>query len=199
MELPKHRTLISVFDELRGERVLVRPYRLEDAEPLFEAVMESREHLLPWLPWVTQYESLDDARHFIRLFASMWLTRERLLVGLWDVTSGRFVGGSHLGPDWNVPKFEIGYWVRASAQGRGYVTEAAKLLTDYAFTTYGAQRVAIRCDARNIRSAAVPERLGFLCEARLRNDALARDGALRDTLVYAVTPEEWQPGTVASK
>ena len=187
-----YRTLIPLFDELRGERVLVRPYRLEDAEAMFEAVMESREHLLPWLRWAVTYETLDDARDFVRRSAARWLTREGLVVALWDVTSGRFVGGGHLGPDWSVPKFEIGYWVRASAQGRGYITEAAKLLTDYAFTTYGAQRVMIRCDARNVRSAAVPERLGFTREARLRNDALAYDGALRDTLVYAVTPEDWR-------
>jgi ribosomal-protein-serine acetyltransferase len=192
MELPKHRTLIPVFDELRGERVLVRPYRLEDAEVMFEAVMESRDHLLPWLRWVVTYETLDDARDFVRRSAARWLTREGLVVALWDVASGRFVGGGHLGPDWSVPKFEIGYWVRASAQGRGYITEAVKLLTDYAIATYSAQRVMIRCDARNTRSAAVPERLGFTREARLRNDALAYDGALRDTLVFAVTPEEWQ-------
>ena len=192
MELPKHRTLIPVFDELRGERVLARPYREGDAEPLFEAVMESRDHLLPWLPWVTQYESVDDARHFVRHFASLWLTREQLAVSLWDVATGRFVGASGLHPDWSVPKFEIGYWLRASAQRHGYITEAVKLLTGYAFATYGAQRVMIRCDARNTRSAAVPQRLGFTHEARLRNDLVAYDGALRDTLVFAVTPEEWQ-------
>lgn len=41
MEFSRHRTLIPVFEELRGEHVLIRPYRLEDAETQFEAVMES--------------------------------------------------------------------------------------------------------------------------------------------------------------
>jgi len=191
MEMPRHRTLIPVFEELRGERVLVRPYRLEDAEAQFEAAMESREHLLPWLPWAAQYSSLDDSRDFVRRCGAMWITRERLIVSLWDAASGRFVGGSHLGPNWEVPSFEIGYWVRTSAQGQGYVTESTQLLTDYATSVYGAKRVMIRCDARNTRSAAVPQRLGYVLEGRLRNESVAFDGVLRDTLIYAVTQEEW--------
>ena len=101
------------------------------------------------------------------------------------------MGGSGLHPrDWSVPSFEIGYWLRQASEGYGYVTEAVKLLTDYAFATYGAQRVFIRCGARNTCSAAVPERLGFRREAHLRNDSLAYDGVLRDTLIYALTPDD---------
>ena len=89
MQLPAHRTLVPIFDELRGERVLLRPYREGDAEALFEAIAESREHLLPWMPWSAQYQSLDDARHFVRLNASMWIARERLIL---DPGMGQFVG-----------------------------------------------------------------------------------------------------------
>jgi RimJ/RimL family protein N-acetyltransferase len=189
--MPKYRTLLPAFDELRGQRVLVRPYRDDDAESLFEAVVESREHILAWMPWATSYETLDDARHFIARIKSAWTLRDDFTVGLWDVATGRYVGGSGLHPrDWNVPSFEIGYWVHVSDQGRGYVTEAVKLLTDYAFATYGAQRVFIRCDARNERSAAVARRLGFVQEARLRNEAIAQDGTLRDTLVFALIPDD---------
>ncbi len=189
MEMPRYRTLLPAFDELRGKRVLVRPYREGDAEAVFEAVTESREHVLPWLPWATQYEMLDDARHFIARCQSAWILRDDLTVGLWDAATGRYVGGSGLHPrDWEVPSFEIGYWVRATDQGRGYVTEAVKLLADYAFDTYGARRVSIHCDARNERSAAVARRLGFVQEARLRNAAVAYDGVLRDTLIFSLVP-----------
>lgn len=189
--LPEHHTLIPVFDELRGERVLLRPYREGDAEAVFEAISESREHLLPWMPWSEQYQSLDDARHLVRLHASSWIMRERLIVSMWDVASGRFLGGCPCEADWAIPSFEIGYWLRSSAEGRGYVTEAARLLTGYFFATYGAKCVFIRCDARNTRSAAVAERLGYVRKARLRNYAVAHDGVLHDMLIYAVTPEDW--------
>jgi RimJ/RimL family protein N-acetyltransferase len=89
-----------------------------------------------------------------------------------------------------VPAFEIGYWIRASAEGHGYVAETVQLLTDFAFASLHAQRVMIRCDARNRRSAAVAERLGFIREAHLRNDMRDATGELRSTLVFSLTPDD---------
>ena len=91
---------------------------------------------------------------------------------MWERASGTYVGGSGLHRiDWSVPNVEIGYWIRTRFEGRGFVTEAAALLAAFAFDTLQAQRVRIRCDAANARSAAVPRRLGFVHEATLRNEA----------------------------
>src|SRR5262249_31580188 len=154
----------------RGERVLVRPYRLEDAAALQEAVAESRDHLRPWMPFADQHQTVDESRDFIVRSMAHWLLRDDLTVGLWDMVAGHYLGSSGLHPpNWDARVFEIGYWVRVSAEGHGYVTEAVKLLTDFAFAALGANRVFIRCDARNTRSSAVAERLGFVREALLRN------------------------------
>lgn len=193
MELPKHKTLIPLFEELRGPRVVVRPYRLEDADELFAAVEESRQHIWPWMPWGDQHQSVDDSRDFILRSQAKWLLREGdLNVGIFAADSGRYLGGSGLHiRGWDVPAFEIGYWLRASAEGHGYMAEAVKLLTDFAFNALGAQRVFIRCDARNTRSAAVAERLGFVREAHLRNEVRTHtDGALRDTLIFSLIPSD---------
>jgi RimJ/RimL family protein N-acetyltransferase len=193
METPtrQYRSQLPAFAELRGERVVARPWRESDAQELFAAVATSREHLLPWLPWALTYERVEDALDYILRTKSWWLLRETMAVGLWDADTGELVGGSGLHPrDWSVPSFEIGYWLRQASEGHGYVTEAVRLLTDYAFTTHASRRVFIRCDARNTRSAAVPERLGFRREAHLHNDGLAYDGVLRDTLIYALTPDD---------
>jgi len=192
MELPTHKTLISLFEELRGPRVIVRPYRLEDAAELFAAVEESRQHLWPWLPWVTQHQTVEDTRDFILRTQAKWLLREDdLTVGIFEADGGWYLGGSGLHVrGWDVPAFEIGYWIRASAEGHGYVAETVKLLTDFAFTSLDAQRVMIRCDARNTRSAAVAERLGFVREALLRNDARDANGELRSTLVFSLIPDD---------
>ncbi len=180
------RTLIPMFEELCGERVLIRPYRESDAQALFEAVGESREHLRPWLPFADAHQSVEESRDWIIHQMAKWLLRENLSMILCDKESNRFLGGIGLHPhNWEIGIFEIGYWLRASAAGHGYMTEAAKLLTDYAFTHLAANRVQIRCDERNIRSAAIPRRLGFVQEARLRNDHPAPDGSLRTTLLFA--------------
>src|SRR5690349_14324855 len=193
MEQYRHRTLIPLFEELRGPQVIVRPYRLEDADELFAAVEESRQHLWPWLPWVVQHQTVEDTRDFILRTQAKWLLREEdLTVGIFEASSGRYLGGSGLHVrGWDVPAFEIGYWIRASAEGHGYVAETVKLLTDFAFASLGAQRVMIRCDARNTRSAAVAERLGFVREAHLRNEVRTHtDSALRDTLVFSLIPSD---------
>ena len=101
--------------------------------------------------------------------------------------SKTIIGGTGLHRiNWNVPRFEIGYWVRTSYARQGYITEAVSGLTDFAFDTLGAKRVEIRCDALNERSAAIPRRLGFTLEATLRHED--RDHVtnnLRDTMIFA--------------
>ena len=191
MSTEAYRTLIPLFEELRGERVLVRPYRESDAQALFEAVAESRDHLRPWLPFADTHQSAEESRDWIIHQVANWLLREDLIVGIWEAATNRYLGGSGLHPhNWEIRYFEIGYWICASASGRGYITEAVKLLTDYAFTALAAKRVEIRCDERNVRSAAVPQRLGFVQEGRLRNYELAPDGTLRNMLVFSLIPAD---------
>lgn len=56
---------------------------------------------------------------------------------------------------------EITYWCRVTHVGHGVITRSATVLTEIAFSLPGIDRVEIRCDAANLRSAAVPRRLGY--------------------------------------
>ena len=191
MSIEKYHTLLPFFEELQGERVVIRPYRESDAQALFAAVSESRDHIRPWLGFADAHQTVEESRDFIIHQQAQILLREDMNLSMWDKASGSFVGGMGLHPhDWKIRYFEIGYWLRASATGRGYTTEAVKLLTEYVFTQFKANRVEIRCDEKNTRSAAVPQRLGFVQEARLRNNALTTSGDLRTTLVFALTPDD---------
>jgi ribosomal-protein-serine acetyltransferase len=191
MKDAKFHTLTPIFEELRGERVLVRPYRESDAQALHEAVEESREHIRPWLPFADAHQTVEESRDWILHQMAKWLLREDFFVSIWDKTGKHYLGGSGLHPrNWKIGYFEIGYWLRASAVGHGYMTETVSLLTDYAFTHFDANRVEIRCDERNVHSAAVARRLGFVQEARLRNNMLAPDGSLRTTLIFSQTPAD---------
>ena len=186
-----YRTLVPLFDELRGERVIVRPYRADEAQALYEAVAESRNHIRPWLPFADEHQSVEESRDWIIHQQASWLLREDMPLGIWERETGRFLGGTGMHPRaWETRYFEIGYWLRASATGHGYMTEAARLLTNYLLDEFGATRVEIRCDERNIASAAVARRLGYVQEGRLRNDMRAADGTLRNTLIFSLTPQD---------
>lgn len=187
------RILIELPDHLDGPRVRVRPYRAEDASQVWEAVEESREHLAPWLPWVRHYRSPEDARAFVARAAAWWLLREDLVVGIFERETGRLLGGSGLHRiDWDLRTFEIGYWLRRTAEGRGYMRESVQLLTRLAFDTLAANRVTITMDTRNDRSRAVAAGLGFVHEGTLRNSLPDPDGRPRDIHVYALIPEDYR-------
>jgi RimJ/RimL family protein N-acetyltransferase len=119
--------------------------------------------------------------------------REELTVGIFDRANGRLLGGSGLTRiDWNIRRFEIGYWLRESEVGQGYVTEAVQVLTRFAFEQLQANRVQIRMNPRNARSRAVPERLGFIYEGCLRNEFPDAQGNASDTDVFALLPDDYQ-------
>ncbi len=154
--------------------------------------LESLDELQPWMPWVHPVPSVQDSEEYCRQAYAKFLARSELPFQLFLKESGEFVGGSGLqNVKWEVPSFEIGYWCRSAQQGRGYISEAVRGLTKFGFETLGAQRIAIRCDARNIRSRRVAERAGYKLEGRLRNDEVAVNGELRNTLVFALIADDW--------
>ena len=187
----RYPTLIPLPDELRSPRLLLRPYQPTDAGQIFAAVDESRAHLRPWMAWVDGHASVDNSQDWCARCAANWLLRTELTVGIFAVASGRYLGCVSLhDPDWDLRAFGIGYWLRASAVGQGYATEAVSLLVDLALGPLAARRVELRCDARNEPSRRVAERVGFVLEGRLRNAFLDPGGQPADELVFALTPDD---------
>lgn len=179
--------LLDFPSELRGERILLRPFRDEDSLALWTAVEGSREHLKRWMPWVNDHNSQDFSREYIRKMQAKWILREDLLMGIFGLADNRLLGASGLHRiDWSVPAMEIGYWLHPESEGQGYTTEAVRLLVDFAIDHLCAERLEIRCDSKNVRSAAVPARLGFAQEATLRCSRRNTDNSLGDSHVFAL-------------
>ncbi|MDQ2653058.1 MAG: GNAT family N-acetyltransferase [Chloroflexota bacterium] len=192
MSAPRHTSLIPVPAEICSARLLLRPLREADAGQVLAAIEESREHLAPWLSWPPTIQHLDDARELCIRWAARWTLRTDLGLGMFSLDDGRFLGATGMhDPNWALRSFEIGYWLRTSAVGAGYVTEAVQLQTVLACEVLEARRVEIRCDPLNLQSRRVPERLGFALEGHLRNAWLDPLGNVRDTLVFAATPQDY--------
>ena len=105
---------------------------------------------------------------------------------IWEKRTGEFLGSTgyhHF--DWDVPSIEIGYWLRTSCTGKGFMTEAVNALTQYAFKQLKVNRIAITCDVINIQSKRIPERLGYHLEGTLKNNRRTIDEKISDTLVFA--------------
>ncbi len=88
---------------------------------------------------------------------------------------------------------EIGWAFAPSYAGRGFATEAATALVDLAFDHYPLHRLMAHLDPRNVRSAAVCERLGMTREAHFRRSWPEADGTWTDDVIYGLLREEWPP------
>jgi RimJ/RimL family protein N-acetyltransferase len=182
--------LLDFPEEITTARLRLRPPAMADAADMNRAIDESRERLLPWMPWA-QAERMTTAQRAAWCMESYarFLLRQDLLFLMFDRANSRFLGGTGLHRlDWSVPAMEVGYWIRTGAEGHGYVSEAVGALTDFAFQVLKAHRLEIRCDAANVRSVAVAKRAGYQLEARLKNQRRHHiTGELRDTLLFAST------------
>jgi RimJ/RimL family protein N-acetyltransferase len=183
--------LMDIPESFETERLLIRSPLPGDGHELHAAIRESIDELAPWMRWPKEHRTVDDSEASARRARVAFLQRSELRLHLYLKGTDTLVGSSGLqGIDWGVPKFEIGYWCRTRFTGRGYITEAVRGITAFAFDTLRARRVEIRCDLRNLPSARVAERAGFLLEGELRNNEVGNDGSARDTLIFALTPAD---------
>jgi RimJ/RimL family protein N-acetyltransferase len=178
--------MIYVPEKFETKRLLIRAPKDQDAQMLYDAICESYEQLKPWMPWAQQKPILAELKANIRKARQQFYDREDLRLHLFEKETGELVGCSGLHRmDWNVRKFEIGYWVRSSYAGRGLITEAVAGITEFAIRKLDANRIEIRTHPENVRSIKVAERLGFTLEGVLRRDRFDMNGELRDTMVFA--------------
>ena len=172
---------------LRTERLVLRPFRPEDAEAFADA-------------WASEeWTSLLLTRTLNRAEVGEMVRRrmdpgDGRFVGLVVEHDGEVVGDSLLilqGTGLN--EGEIGWTVLPQHAGRGYATEAAREVLRLAFEDYGLRRVIANLDARNGRSAALCERLGMRREAHRLRDFWSK-GTWTDSYEYALLAEEWRAG-----
>ena len=185
--------LRDIPEAFETERLLIRAPQPGDGPEVNRAIRESFEALRIWMDWATQMPTVEETEALCRRSHAHFLERSDLPLFFFLKAAQTCVGASGLHPrDWNVPRFEIGYWVRTSFQGQGFVTEAVRAITRFGFETVGANKIEIRCDPRNLSSRRVAERSGYQLEGELRNDKVAPDGQLRSTLVFGLVPEDYR-------
>jgi ribosomal-protein-serine acetyltransferase len=146
--------------------LVIRRPTVDDVAAIHEAVLESLEHLRPWMAWAaTEPLTLDERVERIRSGTETWAA----FVG------DRFVGAVGIHDRIDAGGREIGYWVRVSETGKGYATEAARQAVAVAFATAGVDHVEIHHDRANTASRRVPEKLGFTL-VRERPDEITAPG-----------------------
>jgi RimJ/RimL family protein N-acetyltransferase len=135
---------------------------VDDADEVARAVDESLDHLKPWMPWAdAQSADPDFQRERLRNHPQQRARREEWQYGIFAGGTRGMLGAIGLMTRRGPGTLEIGYWLHVDAGGRGYMTNAARALTEAGLEVDGVDQMIIVCDEANLRSAAVPQRLGY--------------------------------------
>jgi RimJ/RimL family protein N-acetyltransferase len=179
-------------ESIRTPRLVIRCWQRRDAPMLKAAIDASLPELQAWLPWALNEPSpLADIERRLTAARNQFVTGQDWLFGLFDRPETRVVGAVGLHPRVGPGALEIGYWLRTDASGQGFMTEAVQAVCDAGFARTGVERIEIRCDPNNTRSAAIPRRLGFaLTDVRHGNGVTTR-GEPRDTLIWTMQRADW--------
>lgn len=174
--------------EVASGRLVIRRWRVADAPTLRQAVIDSVEHLRPWMPWAADEPlTLDQRVELIYRWDADFADDQGAVYGVL-LPDGTVVGGTglHRRTAGRPDVLEIGYWVHVDYAGQGIATETAEALTEAAFALPGTTAVEIAHLPDNHASQAVPRKLGYR-----RKGERTEPGTGRTLLVWVVERTEW--------
>ena len=194
------------------KEISIRTLHPDDTEELFKILERNYGRLRPWihpsaLPETYKdariytiecfFNSLDDPMEIFTLYDEYFQELPRYFqserptneMGIWYCN--KLVGVltmSRLSDSYTAAEF--GYWLTAEAEGKGIVTRCVSALMDYAIDVMKIERFVIGCAADNLRSRAVPERLGYRIHATVPNGEIVGD-LIYDRVIYGLRAATW--------
>ena len=175
--------------QLEGAKITLRKLILEDAEQVYENVRKPEDR--PWAYTIKDPYTLQDALDWIEKTHKDFETREAFQFAVVLKESGEVIGGAGLhSVNWDNRKAEVGYLIRKQDRGKGYATEAVRLLLEYAFKDLQLNKVGARMFAVNEASKKIVENCGFTLEGTFRKERY-KDGIYYDELRYGMLYSEY--------
>lgn len=192
--------IMQLPEEIQTERLILKGLKtpsFELAEKLYAVIDTSRETLRVWLAWVDKTKCPEDeyTNYLVNWCKAHWETGEGFAYLVTAKDSGQILGTIDLFSVSEERKSgEIGYFLAQSAVGHGYMQEAVRALESEAFNA-GINRIVIKNDTLNLRSAHVAERSGYILEGVMREDRWSDYyQSLRNTNIWAKLKADWEKG-----
>jgi len=174
--------------QLADKSILLRPYRQNDTDHLYEAVRESIAEVSLWMAWCHPDYSLEESRDWVESRADAWENGTEYDFIITDSRDGLFLGGCGLNKiDLDHRRANLGYWVRSSRIRQGVATTATRLLARFGFEQLELNRIEIVASVGNQASRRVAEKAGATREGILRNRFIVRDNVY-DAVMFSLIP-----------
>ena len=173
---------------LETERLLLRPYRAEDAPDVALACQD--ELTQRWLPLPNPYTDADAITWCTGISHRFRISGEGIEWAAIRRTDQRLIGSFGLKrTDWRGRSSEIGYWVAPWARGEGLAVEAVGRIGRWLLLEQGFERMVLRAATGNTASQRVAEKAGFTREGVARNAGFNNAGRV-DLVVFSLTPSD---------
>lgn len=167
----------------------LRAIQISDAASIFSIIDRDREYLREWLPFVDYTRMVDDTETFIKSMQAEPADRiQTVYVIIYNDQPAGLIGFRFT--DRANYKTELGYWIARDLQGKGIVTKACKALINLAFEMYNMNRIQICVSVDNLKSKAIPLRLGFTFEGVQRDGEYLND-QFTNLEIYSMLKHEW--------
>jgi RimJ/RimL family protein N-acetyltransferase len=190
-----HKTLLEIPTRIEARRIYLRRYEAGDGPWYYAMSQKNRTHLARYEAEnvVMSINSEQEAEVVVRDLAAEWDARNCFFMGAFDRETDEFVAQVYVGPvNWDVPEFEIGFFVDKDHEGQGYVTEAVRAAMEFIFGHLKAHRVRMECDDTNERSRRVAERCGLVREGHIRENKVYAAGTRSGTLHFGLLKREFE-------
>lgn len=158
-------------------------------EGLFNAISENRKFLRKWLPFVDFTNKITDTERFVRSILEKPVEKRDEVYVIWyNYEFAGLIGFKDA--DRINDKIEIGYWLTEKMTGKGIATLAVHKMVNLAFRNMDMNRVQIRCGVGNVKSSAIPRRLGFTFEG-IERSGERHNHTYIDLEVFSLLKQEW--------
>ena len=171
---------------LTGPRIFLRPLDDGDVPQLTQWI---NDPALTRSMLVYQPRSESAEREFL---AAMEKSEHEFVLGICLGEGEQLIGMTGLHDfDWRNRHASFGIFIGDRKEwGKGYATEATRLMTGHAFETLNLNRVWLHVYESNLAGIRAYEKVGYLREGVLRQDSY-REGKYQDTFAMAMLREEW--------
>ncbi|MFQ5833977.1 MAG: GNAT family N-acetyltransferase [Candidatus Thorarchaeota archaeon] len=196
-----HKLLPDLPSKLESHRVVVRKYAKGDGRHLYGLLQRdnNRELLKEHAEEIKDIDSEKDAEIKVRRHAAEWTARERFVMGIWLKSDNEYIGEIWIEPKkWEVPSFELGYFLDQGHQGKGLATEAARRSIDFIFDDLNAHKMIVITRDNNERSWRLAERLGLVREGHHRECGIS-DGERWGVFYYGLLRNEFRERMVSKE
>lgn len=179
-----------MFSFTVDEDIKLKIFTKQDTTELFNIVEKNRIFLKEWLPWIDSQKTVEDVQISIEDWGNKYISNTAIKSGIFF--KGELVGMMAFSEiDWKGKKTSFGYWLSPDFEGKGIAVRCVKDLTNYAFETLNLNRIEISCAEENLKSRALPEKLGFIKEGILRDNYYSNE-RLHNLVIYSLLKSDWE-------